>query len=131
MVVLSALSIGWVSRCVPNCKLINATPHPISIYSGGETPLVLSPSGTVARVVLRTFDGPVLMVRGHDIDVVDVRRTGGEVSGLPEPLDGGFVVVSRMVAEALPDRVDLLVPHELVRDEGRVVGCQSLARLVP
>lgn len=39
-------------------------------------------------------------------------------------------VVSRLVAEAVPERRDLVVPHGLVRDgQGRVVGCAQLAQV--
>ena len=38
-------------------------------------------------------------------------------------------VLSRVVKTALPDRDDLVVPDELVRDDaGRVVGCRRLSR---
>jgi hypothetical protein len=40
-----------------------------------------------------------------------------------------YYIVSAMVRAALPDRKDLLVPSQQVRDDaGRVVGCKTLGR---
>ena len=52
----------------------------------------------------------------------------GEVVDLPAPQVGVYYIVSRLVMSACPNRQDLLVPNDLVRDEaGRVIGCRSLA----
>lgn len=85
-------------------QIKNYTPHPINVTEG---PLRGSyPSEGLARV-----DGLPL----------------GEVVGLPAPVRGVRYVVSILVAERLPDRDDLLVPGEQVRDAaGRIVGCRSL-----
>lgn len=40
-----------------------------------------------------------------------------------------YYIVSQLVKSALPDREDLLVPAEVVRDEqGHIIGCRSLGR---
>ena len=50
------------------------------------------------------------------------------IEGLPEPEDGVFYIVPRMVILALPKRSDLLCPGELIRDKnGIVVGCEGLS----
>ena len=42
---------------------------------------------------------------------------------------GVFYIVSQLVKNALPDRTDLLVPAEVVRDgNGNIIGCKSLGR---
>lgn len=67
---------------------------------------------------------------GDEPVMVPVNRTvTGEVEGLPEQtLD--WLVVSRQVAEARPDRGDLLIVDETVRDEqGRIIGARALASL--
>jgi hypothetical protein len=52
----------------------------------------------------------------------------GELEGLPEPIEGVFFIVSRIVREAAKDRTDLLVPQGLIRDEnGQPIGCESLS----
>ncbi|MEV3952785.1 hypothetical protein [Streptomyces albogriseolus] len=67
-----------------------------------------------------------LTAEGASIPLVHIGF--GEVTGPPEPEAGPRHVVSRLVAGALPDRSDLLVPHDVVRDEaGRTTGCRALA----
>ena len=66
-------------------------------------------------------------------DSIDGIRTSytvfGEPEGLPDFKDGVFYVVSQLVKSALPNRKDLLVPAEVVRDEkGQIIGCKSLGR---
>jgi hypothetical protein len=149
-------------------KIINLTPHPITIPvtlrpDAGEWTLV--PSGTIARAAeIATPDAPI-----GDIPTCHV--TYGAVEGLPEPrrvtlpspcdipgavpegsitclvcgaTDGHhpaptaidtYYVVSSLTAEAArrSGRTldDLLVPGQSIRDaDGRIVGCQSLARVV-
>jgi hypothetical protein len=59
-----------------------------------------------------------------------VRQSLGEVTGLPEQTAGTYLIVSRVIAAACPDRLDLLVPDNLVRDsDGRIVGCRRFARV--
>ena len=55
------------------------------------------------------------------------RNSFGDPTGLPPAEDGVFLIVSGMVQSALPGRLDLVTPVELVRDsEGKVLGCRSL-----
>lgn len=57
-----------------------------------------------------------------------VRRKFGAVSGLPDPKDGVAYIVSQIIADALPERRDLLVPADVVRGaDGQVIGCKSFA----
>ena len=123
--------------------LINLTPHTIRIMDG-DLLLEIASSGN-ARVqsapeTVGTI-GPGLPL---------VRVVYGEVTGLPAEDEGcagcgssepnafceachsGHVVparyiVSRAVAAACPDRRDLLVPYDLVRDaSGQILGCRAL-----
>lgn len=99
--------------------LINLTPHPINIIDGPTLP-----SSGVARV--SASSETVGSVDGVPI----VRQSFGDVEGLPDQVDGMHIIVSRMVAAACPDRADLLVPADMVRDDqGRIVGCRSLERI--
>ena len=51
------------------------------------------------------------------------------VTGLPEPQEGVIYLTSTLVAQAVPDRTDVLVPADLRRDEaGRIIGCGALQR---
>lgn len=51
------------------------------------------------------------------------------VTDLPEAVDGVVYITSTLVAQAVPDRTDVLVPADLRRDEaGRIIGCGALQR---
>lgn len=98
-------------------QLVNCTPHAINIIDGPTIP----PSGIVARVKATT-------VKVGDINGIPVTATMfGEVENLPEPEFGTIYIVSSLVAQARPDRDDLFIPNESVRDDqGRIIGCRSL-----
>ncbi|MBF9129151.1 hypothetical protein I0C86_09195 [Plantactinospora sp. S1510] len=109
-------------------EVVNLTPHVVRLVGDGAT-VELIPVGPPARVVLRPdqIDG---VVRIGPL-VVPLKRTAAssEVTGVPDRRPGVLVIVARPVAEALPDRDDLVYPHDTVRDDrGVVVGCRSLAR---
>lgn len=100
--------------------LINLTPHAINIIDGPTLP----PSGTVARcAVTRQQVGTV--------DGVTVNSTRfGAVDGLPAPAAGTYYIVSALVAQACPDRTDLLITDDAVRDDaGKIIGCRALATM--
>jgi len=125
--------------------IINLTPHAIDIYRAGtpdvvtpatEAPvLTLPPSGNVARIREQRLPGEpavygteVLDIKGLD-GILDVAF--GYVINLPPALPATWFVVSLACALAIPQRRDLLVPYEQVRNEGgTVVGCRRLARPV-
>ncbi len=106
-------------------ELVNATPHPIDIVGdNGDVIRTIAFSGVVARCHEQ------IARSATDLDGIPVCDTEfGDVYGLPEPQPGVYYIVSHLVREALPERDDLLVPVELVRDaSGRIIGCRSLAR---
>lgn len=103
---------------------INLTPHEVTLVDDqGDITLVIKPEQTSARCAVKreiafTADG------------IQVNRSVfGEVVGLPDPVEGTWCIVSRIVAEAA-QRSDLLVPDETVRNpEGQIVGCKSFATI--
>jgi hypothetical protein len=105
--------------------LVNLTPHEVTLVDDqGNVTLVVKPEETSARVQSerKSFLVPGL---GQVNQVVL-----GEVSGLPEYQYGVWLIVSRMVAERLPERADLIIPDETVRDsQGKIVGCKSFATM--
>lgn len=103
-------------------KLVNLTPHSITVVgSSGEPLAVVPPDGTVARVSVTRE------VAGEVAGLPVFRSTFGAVVGLPSPVDGVAFVVSAMVRLACPDRRDLYSPGELVRGaDGQPVGCRGL-----
>lgn len=103
-------------------RIINLTPHKVVIVGEDNFPIIEYPSQGIARVSQLTE--PV----GTINNVPLFRVSLGDVENLPEPQENTFYIVSRMVAEALPHRKDLLIPTELVRDqEGRVIGCRGFS----
>ena len=100
----------------------NFTPHPIHIV------------GEDGVTVVRTFESEGLIRVsqktdrvGHHDGVPLSRSTFGETVGLPEMEDGVMLIVSIFVFNANPERTDLCIPVELVRDAtGNIIGCLSL-----
>jgi hypothetical protein len=104
-------------------KLINLTPHTVNIVKNDNSIISFPPSGTIARV----FSDYVKRGTVNDIDVVDV--VYGDVIDLPPPRKDIVYIVSRMVLNAAPNRRDLVVPHDLVRNpDGSVKGARCFAR---
>lgn len=105
--------------------IMNLTPHAVSfVKADGATVLTVAPSGTVARVSTRT-------VQIGTLNGLPVTQTEfGEVQDLPEQIDGTIYLVSSLVAQRVPDREDVFIPAESVRDSaGRIIGCRSLGRI--
>lgn len=104
--------------------IINMTPHPVNILDGENNEMVVIPaSGQTIRLQSRTE-------RDGDINGIPISKTVfGEPEGLPEENCDTYYIVSQLVKSALPDRKDLLVPAEVVRDGyGNIIGCRSLGR---
>ena len=101
--------------------VLNLTPHPLKVLGeDGEPMLELPKAEAPARVSASTR-------RVGEVDGIPVyQEILGEVENLPEPREGAYYVVSRMIAAACPGRHDLLVPGNLIRDgEGRIIGCRG------
>jgi len=116
-------------------KYINTTPHDINLMLETGN-LVIQPSGLSFRVaadseVVRTeqIEGHAVEVRARvfrDVIVFD----GEEEVPLPDEQEGVCYIVSRITAEALPERTDLRMVDGTVRDDsGRIIGCTGLSVL--
>lgn len=108
-------------------KIINLTPHSINVIGDDNSvAITIEASGNVARCS-QTID-IVDTISVNNIAIPVSSSSYGEVVDLPASQDGVCYIVSRLVMSACPNRQDLLVPNDLVRDEaGRVIGCRSLA----
>lgn len=106
-------------------KIINLTPHTINIVDGeGNQIQEIAPSGQTARCSVSREQ--VSTVNGIPVN----RTVFGEVEGLPEPQADTIYIVSALVAQARPDRNDLYIPDDTVRDEqGRIIGCKAFAQI--
>ena len=106
-------------------KLVNLTPHSVTIL--GDIELSVESSG-VARIAAQDEVSGALEVLGISVPIT--KTVFGDPVGLPEAEDGVALIVSRLVAAALPERNDLFFPNQLVRDDqGRIIGCKSLSRI--
>ena len=110
-------------------KIRNFTPHSVNLFDG-DSQVATFPSQGVARVSVSTVSLPPLTVDldGVEVTIPFMATELGSVEGLPDATPGVVLVVSRIVAAACPNRKDLVVPDDLVRDsQGRVVGCRRFA----
>lgn len=103
-------------------KFINLTPHVIQV---ARPNVCIQPSGIIARVsVARQVVSKAEISKGLDIPIF--APSFGTVENLPEPQDDTYLIVSSLVRAALPQRLDLLSPGLLERDEhGVVTGCNG------
>ena len=103
----------------------NLTPHDVNIILPDGEILTIPASGKVARV------GSHVEQIGN-IGVIPVVKTvfDSNVTDLPDPQDGVIFITSTLVAQAVSDRTDVLVPADLRRDDaGRIIGAGALQRL--
>lgn len=112
-------------------KLVNLTPHAIHLMpAGSDGPVVeIPPSGTVARCTTRRIQVGTVEINGVSIPINHTEF--GEVTGLPEPQEDVYYIVSSLVAQAVRwERDDVLIVDDTVRDdEGRIIGARALAEI--
>ena len=111
-------------------KIVNLTPHALNLMPAGPTgPVVTIPSsGQVARCATSRVQVDTITVDGVTIPVN--RTQFGEVTGLPDPQPDTIFVVSAVVAQAVPNRPDVFIVDDAVRDEqGRIIGARALAHV--
>ncbi len=112
--------------------ILNLTPHVIN---------VLLENGQIQDIKPRTKkegDKEVIFPARLSVKTVAAEPIGniptsvtvfGEPQDLPNEKEGTFLIVSQLIKNALPNRKDLLVPAEVVRDaEGKILHAKSLGR---
>lgn len=106
-------------------KFTNLTPHDVTVYLLGYGRTKVFPrSGKVARVSQQFERFGTVCSEGSDIPLFTTKL--GKVIDLPEREEGNYFIVSAMVKQAEPYRLDLVSPGELLRDDkGQVVGCNG------
>ena len=103
--------------------IINLTPHPVNLLDVDANVVITFHTEGLARC----SQNDVIIGRLNK-DIILTKTSYGEVIGLPEQSPRTFYIVSRLVRNALPNRTDLLVPNQLIRDsEGQIVGCRSFS----
>lgn len=98
---------------------INLTPHTINLNNGTSFPA----SGTVARVSssFSQFDENGICTVNY-----------GEITGLPEPQEGVYYIVSAMILDAVKNRKDVVAPStghpDVVRSDGFIKSVPGFVR---
>jgi hypothetical protein len=114
-------------------RIVNLTPHALNLMpEGPDGPTVtIPPSGQVARCAVDRVQVDTVAVDGIAVPVNQTRF--GEVSDLPDPQFVGpdtIFVVSALVAQAVPERQDVFIVDDAVRDDqGRIIGARALAHV--
>lgn len=112
----------WIVHLDIRIKLYNCTPHGINIIRDGMPDLVFPKGEKVPRLRAITTVRDVM----GGIKITGTNFQG--VEDMPDEEPGTFFIVSRLVKQAFPNRRDLLVPNEIVRDDdGNIIGCRSLS----
>ena len=110
---------------IKNSAFINLTANDITIFGKNHTNVTIPKSGTVAYCKQQDnildeacLDGCLFPIG---------KRIYTEVGNVPEPKENVFYIVNLVVAQQLPERDDLLVPSNSIKDEnGNIVGFKSL-----
>ncbi len=112
-------------------KIVNITPHAITVRSPSGEDVTFPASGAVARIASTTPEGRALV---GGVPVAPPLEWGG-VEGLPAPAQGTVYIVSGLVGTQCP-RHDVFVPGTSPSDEpfrnerGHVVAVRHLRRTV-
>lgn len=110
-------------ECLIDFFILNLTPHRITVVQSSGEKVTIDPEPIPARVGVTEQVLPQHSLA--QIGIISLTQTG-EVIGLPEEKPNTWYIVSRIVREACPEREDLLVPANIVRDtDGTIIGCQG------
>lgn len=114
--------------------IINKTPHTVYLLNEDNSiKFAWCPEGEPIRLSQETKRmGELVHNKLIDEDEVfiDVPLTFTKFgsTNLPEERDDVYYIVSGLVRNAFPERQDLLIPNEIVRDEeGHILGCRSFS----
>ena len=99
-------------------SIVNLTHHAINING-----VDIASSGLASVATTTTQIDTV-----NDIHINHVVM--GNVTGLPDPQQDTVFIVSRIVADAVKDRQDVLIVDKTIRDaDGKITGCSALAHV--
>ena len=111
-------------------KIKNFTPHEVNYVAPCGEQVTFCSDG-VARVSASSQSAGSYGLDGHVSETGQtivrlISQSFGTVEGLPDEESGVRYIVSRLVKSALPERSDLIVPADLIRDEsGQITGCRA------
>lgn len=110
-------------------KIINLTQHVINVLDTQSGEMVaIPPSGVEARL---TNSREIISQVKTEYGVFNITKTVfGEVQNLPDYDGQSIFIVSSLIAQAVPERMDIFIPDDTFRnDKGQIVGCRSIATL--
>jgi len=120
-------------------RIVNLTPHPVTLVTPEGHQVTVPPSGHVvrAREERETVATVSLEVDGQVVTLPVYRVTYGPPEGLPSdrPEAGTIYIVSALTAQSLrahrPDwaAVSFLVADPVRDEEGRIIGARALAQV--
>ncbi len=101
-------------------SVVNLTPHEVTVVDE-HARVIRTWRGSSEPARVEAIRVPLSEVEG--VPLLAEERTRAR---LPAPAEGVWFIVSSVVSSAHPERDDLLVPSDLVRDDkGVVTGCRS------
>ena len=112
-------------------KLINLTFKPIRILDNDKNVIcTIDPAPEEERATISVTRKRSVPFELDGIVIPSFDYEYGEVKNIPEEEEGVVYIVSSLVAQRVPERMDVFIPNESVRDEkGRIIGCKSLGRI--
>lgn len=103
-------------------KLINKTEHDITLFHQDGTKELLVTEGSIRANV-----SSILI---DNINGINVFKNSYEMSDTLPKIEGVYYIVSRLAAECLKGREDLLIVNETVRNEkGEIIGFKSFSKI--
>ena len=100
----------------------NMTPHDITLMTEDKEIIEIFPK---SEEPIRLESKQVIV---GNTDKCPIKQVCFGLSNLPDYEKGVYYIVSALVANAYPERKDLFMVNETVRDEnGRIQGCKSFA----
>lgn len=109
--------------------LINLTPHALNIMDaqGNSFEIPVNSDLPPVRVEQQNTIAQEIDYMGKKVLIYQTMY--GEIQNLPRPHADVVYIVSRLVKDRCPERLDVLTPGVGVRDpEGRIIGCRGLSR---
>lgn len=107
-------------------RIVNLTPHEIALVGSDGEVAIRIPKPSAETAIPRIATNRLEADRAGKVGVFIT--TYGKAEELPPPQAGVYLIVSGLLASALPERTDLLAPGELVRDaDGKPVGAKGVS----
>jgi len=110
-----------------NVKVVNCTPHDVNLITENGS-ITFPRSGIIPR--LTEQQNKINSVNNNGIEIDIMSKSFLEPEGLPEPKENTIFIVSALVAGAVKNRDDLVIPNDIIRDDkGNIIGCRNLAKI--